>query len=479
MKNKNELMDHNIQQLINNLDDALKNLPLRVNTYAAYRLKMFAVIADAVYLRNTLEKLLDNWCLRLPFVDETGVDIDWDEVKGKFYPFILYYQPNTTHPLFEEIRNWEEDELNEHIKYSNHSDSIMKMEPLMHWDNIDHYIASDHKFCNDADHLSEESIQKAVKTLTTNDHGEVERLLVYELYRIQLLAENLKAVLRTPSQIISNKDKRDELMAEFFERIKKKYRSRIKRVKDDFFTWYETMQGNMSVELLKQERERYWEEVNHSGFLEYLKKSYHYHGDINNYINLFFDRKGLKESFASFYIYTFQLKYDDWKKKTEQFLIFTTINELITQRMEEQFKKETAQTIAMYISKAPTKDELITRSIRQLMDEKDEKNKGALVKYNNQWIAIHRILSDFYGFSDKYVEFVKQMEDLDLDGIRVPCTLDGVKKVAGILTKNFGQWEMHEKQTNSKKPAFLRQFHVAQRLLKILEALGVEKVEKP
>lgn len=76
MKNRDEWMDNNIQKLIDNLYDALKNLPLHVNTCAAYHLKMFAVITDAVHLRSTLEKLLDNWSHRLPFVDEAGVQID-------------------------------------------------------------------------------------------------------------------------------------------------------------------------------------------------------------------------------------------------------------------------------------------------------------------------------------------------------------------------------------------------------------------
>lgn len=477
MKNRDEWMDNNIQKLIDNLYDALKNLPLHVNTCAAYHLKMFAVIADAVLLRSTLEKLLDNWSHRLPFVDEAGVQIDWDKVKAKFCPFIIEHHPDTTHPLFEKIKIWEEEEMNDIADNSDGEYHTMENVRLLREDNLGIRIANDYLFCNDIKDITEESIGHFLETITANKQREAERLLVYELYRIQLLADNLKAILRTPSQIISNKEKRDELINEFFKRIQKKCHVKIERVKNEYFTWFETYQENMSMDLLNQKKDRYWKKVEMSGFLDDLEKLYK-HNEADNYISSFFDDKGLKKSFAGFYIYTRQLKYTNWKKKTEDFLIFTAVNELITKDMTDQQKKEEAQEIAMYMAKPLTNNELIARSIRQLMEEKEKNNKGMLIKYNNQWIAIHRVLMDFYGFSDKYVEFMKQMEELKLSDVRIPCTLDAIKKVDGILSKDFNEWASHKTKTNSQKIAFRRQYNVAVRLLEILEANKVEKIKK-
>lgn len=348
---------------------------------------------------------------------------------------------------------------------------------LLREDNWGIRIANDYLFCNDIKDITEESIGQFLETITANKQREAERLLVYELYRIQLLADNLKAILRTPSQIISNKEKRDELINEFFKRIQKKCHVKIERVKNEYFTWFETYQENMSMDLLNQKKDRFWKKVEMSGFLDDLEKLYK-HNEADNYISSFFDDKGLKKSFAGFYIYTRQLKYTNWKKKTEDFLIFTAVNELITKDMIDQQKKEEAQEIAMYMAKPLTNNELIARSIRQLMEEKEKNNKGMLIKYNNQWIAIHRVLMDFYGFSDKYVEFMKQMEELKLSDVRIPCTLDGIKKVDGILSKDFNEWASHKTKTNSQKIAFRRQYNVAVRLLEILEANKVEKIKK-
>ena len=478
MKNKDEWMDNNIQKLIDNLYDALKNLTLHVNTCTAYRLKMFAIIADAVHLRSTLEKLLDNWCHRLPFVDETGVQIDWDKVKAKFCPFIIEHHPDTTHPLFEKIKIWEEEEMNDIADNSNHEYPIRERVRLSKEDNLENQIANDYLFCNDLKDTTEESIRRFLEIITENKQHEEERLLVYELYRVQLLADNLKAVLRTPSQIISNKEKRDELINEFFKRIQKKCHVNIERAKNDYITWFETFQENMDVNLLDQKIKRYWQKVEMSGFLDDLEKLYK-HNKSDNYISLFFDDKGLKKSFAGLYIYTRQLKYTDWKKKTEQFLIFTAVNELIVKDRIELLKKEEAQTIAKYMAKPLSRNELIALSIRQLMKEEDKKSGGKLIKQFNQWIAIQRILVDDYGFSEKPKEFVGQIKEMKLEDIDYPCKEENLKKVYNeLLFKEFNKWKEFKEKEMPQKPAFLRQYNAAARLLQILEANKVEKIKK-
>lgn len=474
-----KFQDTNIKELIDRLDNTLQSMGWYANTYLAYNLIVLAAVADAMHLRKVMEMLSAYWCKRLPFVGEEGVDLDWDHVKSRLHPYKVNGNFDSDNPLFEEIREWEE-EQEELLKTERKKEGVFDVPCALEQDKLWDAVSDDYILCNENRIEWIPDVKHFLALMSLREPKDVVALLMYELYKIQLLADKLKAILRTPSQIILNKERRDELINEFFERIQKKCHIKVEKVKNEYVTWFETYQENMSLKMLEQKLDRYRKKLEASGFLDDMMKLYRHNIDPDDFINRFYDDKGLKNYFAGFYIYTRQLKYSDWKKKTEQFLIYIAVKEIIDKDkipfVLEQKKEEVDR---LQETALPTRNELIARSVRQLMDERDEENKGALVKYNNQWIAIYRVLVDYYGFSDKYVEFVKQVKDLDLDGIRIPCTLDGVKKVAGILTKDFNDWVAHKESINSKKPAFLRQYEVAARLLKILEALGIEKIKKP
>lgn len=470
--------DTNIKELIDRLDNTLQSLGWYANSYLAYNLIVLAAVTDAMHLRKIMKTLSSYWCKRLPFVGEEGVDMDWDNVKERLHPYKVNGYFDSENPLFEEISEWEE-EQEELLKTEKKKGGEFNVPCVLEQDKLWESISDDYTLCvgNQMEWIPD--VKHFLAHLSLLDSKEVENLLVYELYKIQLLADELKAILRTPSQVIKDKAQRDGLINDFFKRIRKKCHIKVEKVKDEYVTWFETYQENMSLKMLDQKLDRYRKKLESSGFLDDMAKLYRYNVDSDDYISRFYDDKELKPYFAGFYIYTRQLKYPDWKKKTEQFLIYVAVKEMIDENKApfvlEQQKEEMER---LQDTVLPTPNELIARSIRQLMDEKDDRNKGSLMRFNNQWIAIQRVLVDYYGFSKTYVEFVKQMESLGLDDVRIPCTLEGVKRAAGILMKEFKEWEAHAEQTNSKKPAFLRQYDVAVRLLKILEALGVEKVVK-
>ena len=470
--------DTNIKELIDRLDNTLQSLGWYANSYLAYNLIVLAAVTDAMHLRKIMEILSDYWCKRLPFVGEEGVDMDWDNVKERFHPYKINGYFDTDNPLFEEIREWEE-EQEDLLKTERKKGGEFNVPCVLEQDKLWEAVSEDYTSCIGNQMVWIPDVKHFLALFSSYKPKDMEHLLVYELYNIQLLADKLKAILRTPSQVIKDKTQRDELISDFFERIRKKCHLKVEKVKDEYVTWYETYRENMSLKVLDQKLDRYKKKLEASGFLDDMMQLYRHNINSDDYVSRFYDGKDLKNYFAGFYIYSRQLKYPDWKKKTEQFLIYIAVKEIIDKDKApfilEQQKEEVDR---LQDTVMPTRNELIARSIRQLMDEKDDKNKGALMRFNNQWIAIQRVLVDNYGFSKTYVEFVKQMEGLGLNDVRIPCTLEGVKRAVGILTKEFKEWEEYAQRTNSKKPAFLRQYDVAVRLLKMLEALGVEMVGK-
>ena len=471
------MRDHrgmHVKELIARLDNTLQSMNWNANTKLAYNLIMLAAACDAVHLRRIMKRLFDRWIESLPFVGEEGVDIDWEGVKSKFNPLNVKENFDTSNPLFKEIKDWEEKQDDLPITKEEGKggpDILCGLEQDRLWDTV----SDDYIFCNDEMKDMAVELKRLLLLMSSYEQEEVERLLVYELYRIQLLADNLKALLRTPSQVISNKEKRDELISKFFEHVRLKCTVKVERVKSEFLTWLETYQDSLTLELLTKKMERYRKKLEDSGFLDDVVKLYRHSDDANKHVNRFFDDKGLKKNFVGFYIYTKQLKYPDWKKKTEQFFIFAEVKLLIDAEIEklggEKDKPKEKEVFN-------TKNGLVARSILQLMEEKAGKS-GLLFRQYNQWIAVHRVLSNYYGFSDSYQEFCKQMEDLHLGDISYPCTLDGLKKAAlPILYKPFDKWEEYQANENPKTPAFVRQYQVAVRLLEILEENKVEKAVK-
>jgi len=221
MENMRDYRGMHVKELIDRLDNTLQSMNWNANTKLAYNLIMLAAACDAVHLRRIMKRLFDRWNESLPFVGEEGVDIDWEGVKSKFNPLNVKENFDTSNPLFKEIKDWEEKQDDLPITKEEGKggpDILCGLEQDRLWD----IVSDDYIFCNDEMKDMAVELKRFLLLMSSYEQEEVERLLVYELYGIQLLADNLKALLRTPSQVISNKEKRDELISKFFEHVRLK-----------------------------------------------------------------------------------------------------------------------------------------------------------------------------------------------------------------------------------------------------------------
>lgn len=488
MDNIRIYQERNVKELLAKLENTLVTIHQYVNSYLAYNLRMLAAAIDATYLRKVLQELLDSWCNRLPSIGEEGVDINWEGVIERLYKAryelikrkngLQPVKANIIKPLSQEQKkwsSWQSDLHKEERGVDTGMDSSLYRLCLnpMEQENLWCFASNDYGFCNKLEDEDLSDMRSFLRTMSPDKNLHLEEFLMYEIDRIQTLAANLNDVLTKPYKILGGEQKCNELFPKYLERISQIYAFKADMLKDEFNDWLEDNREVMNKQLLLEKRCEYWRRVQESGFLEGMVGYEKPLGCMKH----FFNGGKLKEINTGRYIYMRQFRYANWWEKVEIFITFGAVNTLIEEAIL-QYDKEGMQSILPTSDGVLTRNELIARSIRQLMEEKEKNNKGMLIKYNNQWIAIHRILMDFYGFSDKYVEFMKQMEELKLSDVRIPCTLDGIKKVDGILSKDFNEWASHKTKTNSQKIAFRRQYNVAVRLLEILEANKVEKIKK-
>ena len=88
-----------------------------------------------------------------------------------------------------------------------------------------------------------------------------------------------------------------------------------------------------------------------------------------------------------------------------------------------------------------------------------------------QWVAVYRILVDFYGFPEAYDAFCTKIKNL-MKGINLtyPCDYQTIQKPLSshaILQKHYNQW----KEYNAKKEDrfFPRQKKITDMLIKLLQ----------
>ena len=92
----------------------------------------------------------------------------------------------------------------------------------------------------------------------------------------------------------------------------------------------------------------------------------------------------------------------------------------------------------------------------------------------SQWVAVYRILVDYYGFPEEVTAFCNRISKL-MRGTEVSFTIDyqSVQKplaANGILQKPYSQWQVFCAKKGDR--VFSRQKMIAERLLK---ALGIAK----
>lgn len=112
--------------------------------------------------------------------------------------------------------------------------------------------------------------------------------------------------------------------------------------------------------------------------------------------------------------------------------------------------------------------DVLSKSIMQLMDERDEMG-NPIVRYSRQWWAIYRVLVDDHGLPEGYTDFCALMDGMGLgkeSGITHPCTVESLKKVDKPFDRAITDWEA---LANGTKP-HQRQYRVAVTLRRIIKA---------
>lgn len=105
-------------------------------------------------------------------------------------------------------------------------------------------------------------------------------------------------------------------------------------------------------------------------------------------------------------------------------------------------------------------DEEIARAIERLLGE---------FAVKTQWVAIYRILVDYYGFPKPLYEFYNRIQKMmPRCQSKFACTYQAIQKGIGydILTKHYEEWKRYKPEDSGK--SFRRQLHTAERFLKLL-----------
>lgn len=114
-------------------------------------------------------------------------------------------------------------------------------------------------------------------------------------------------------------------------------------------------------------------------------------------------------------------------------------------------------------------EEEVKTAIEKLMNEKDSQDKF-LMNDQEQWYAIFRVLSTFYGYPKKITDFCRTMKNLDMDKMRVPCKYDSFRKVSpNQLPSNVSLWVQYKNTTDHYS---MKQVVVAVRFMELLEIDG-------
>ena len=116
-----------------------------------------------------------------------------------------------------------------------------------------------------------------------------------------------------------------------------------------------------------------------------------------------------------------------------------------------------------------------TQQVHRLLS--DDEYKTAIRKVlssftvGTQWVAVYRILVDFYGFPEAYDAFCSKIEKL-MKGVNLtfPCDYQAIQKPLAsyaILQKHYDQWKVFVAKKDNR--IFPRQKKIADMLFELLQ----------
>lgn len=167
---------------------------------------------------------------------------------------------------------------------------------------------------------------------------------------------------------------------------------------------------------------------------------------IANYLNWQFRNNGTPEVFA---------RIDSiarhFKNQSEQ-----AITERISRQLEMRFQK------MLGLPEINLTNEQVVAALMEIMP---------LISFDNQWVALYRILVDYCDYPSEIQSFCDQIED-SLAGRKLsrPCKYQNIQKfLTGILAKPYKQWLSYE---GNQDIGFKRQKRVADQFQVIIRRIA-------
>lgn len=167
---------------------------------------------------------------------------------------------------------------------------------------------------------------------------------------------------------------------------------------------------------------------------------------IANYLNWQFRNSGTPEVFARIDGIS---RY--FKEQSEQ-----AVAERIRRQLEKRFQK------MLGLPEINLTDEQVIAALVEIM---------SIFSFDNQWVALYRILVDFCDFPSEIQSFCYRIDEC-LAGRKLshPCGYQNIQKyLTGILAKPYKQWLVYE---GYKSIGFKRQKRVADQFLVIIKRIA-------
>lgn len=172
---------------------------------------------------------------------------------------------------------------------------------------------------------------------------------------------------------------------------------------------------------------------------------------IANYLNWQFRNNGTPEVFARIDSIT---RY--FQEQSEQ-----AVAERIRRQLEIRFQK------LLGLPEINLSNEQAVAALMEVM---------SLLTFDNQWVALYRILVDFCQFPSEIQAFCDRIDDC-LAGRKLlrPCKYQNIQKyLTGILAKPYKQWLTYNGHQDT---GFMRQRRVAEKFLAIVRRIAEKSTE--
>lgn len=167
---------------------------------------------------------------------------------------------------------------------------------------------------------------------------------------------------------------------------------------------------------------------------------------IANYLNWQFRMNGTPEVFARIDSIA-----QHFRNQTEQ-----AVAERIRRQLEKQFQR------VLGLPEIALSDEQAVAALMEIMP---------IISFDNQWVALYRILVDFCSFPSEIQAFCDHIEHC-LAGRRLAhtCRYQNIQKyLTGILAKPYKQWLTYEGHLDT---GFKRQKRVAEKFLAVVRHIA-------